>query len=78
MTTETLEAIFEQGAFRLVRPPIIPLRDGQHVRLIVEVDDSSDSVLALAADVYAGLSSQDIAEVEEIALKRGNFFGDHT
>lgn len=33
--------------------------------------------LALAADVYAGLSPQDIAEVEQIALQRRDCFGEH-
>ena len=76
MTTETLDAIFEHGIFRLVRPPSIPLREGQRVRLVVETDESPDAILALAANVYAGLSPQDIMEVEQIALQRRDFFGD--
>lgn len=77
MTTEMLEAIFEHGTFRLVQPPSIPLREGQRVRLIVETEDSPDAILALAAGVYAGLSPQDIAEIERIALQRQDFFGEH-
>ena len=76
MTTETIDAIFEHGTFRLVRPPTIPLRDGQRVRLVVEIEESPDAILALAASVYAGLSPQDITEVEQIALARRDFFGD--
>jgi predicted DNA-binding antitoxin AbrB/MazE fold protein len=76
MTTETIDAIFEHGTFRLVRPPTIPLRDGQRVRLVVETEESPDAILALAASVYAGLSAQDITEVEQIALQRRDFFGD--
>ncbi len=76
MTTETLEAVFEQGVFRLIQPPSIPLRDGQRVRLLIETEESSDAVLALAAKVYEGLSAQDISEVEQIALQRRHFFGD--
>ena len=76
MTSETLDAIFEHGSFRLVRPPSIPLRDGQRVRLVVETDESPDAILALAASVYAGLSPQDITEVEQIAIQRPDFFGD--
>jgi len=76
MTTETIDAIFEHGTFRLVRPPTIPLRDGQRVRLVVETEESPDAILALAANVYAGLSPQDITEVEQIALQRRDFFGD--
>jgi len=76
MTTETLEAIFEHGTFRLVRPPSLPLRDGQRVRLVVETEESPETILTLAASVYDGLSPQDITEVEQIALHRRDFFGD--
>ena len=76
MTTETIDAIFEHGTFRLVRPPTIPLRHGQRVRLVVETEESPDAILALAASVYAGLAPQDITEVERIALQRRDFFGD--
>jgi predicted DNA-binding antitoxin AbrB/MazE fold protein len=76
MTTEAIDAIFEHGTFRLVRPPTIPLREGQRVRLVVETEASPDAILALAANVYAGLSPQDILDVEQIALQRQDFFGD--
>jgi len=36
----------------------------------------SMALLALAASVYAGLSPQDIMDVEKIALQRQDFFGD--
>jgi predicted DNA-binding antitoxin AbrB/MazE fold protein len=76
MTTETLDAIFEHGTFRLVRPPNISLHEGQRVRLVVEIEEPPDAILALAANVYAGLSPQDITEVEQIALQRRDFFGE--
>ena len=76
MTTETLEAIFEHGTFRLIQPSTVSLRDGQRVRLVVETEASSDTILALAASVYDGLSPHDITEVEQIALQRRDFFGD--
>lgn len=37
-------------------------------------DSKINAVLDLAAQVYAGLSDQQIAEIESITLKRGNFF----
>jgi hypothetical protein len=43
---------------------------------VVETEESPDAILALAASVYAGLSAQDITEVEQIALQRRDFFGD--
>ena len=76
MTIQTLDAVFEHGAFRLVEPPSIPLREGQRVRLVVETEESPDAILALAASVYAGLTLQDITEVEQIALQRPDFFGE--
>ena len=75
MTTETLNAIFEHGSFRLVQPPSIPLREGQRVRLVVETEEAPDAILALAASVYAGLTPQDIIEVEQITLERRDFCG---
>ncbi|MDW8405652.1 hypothetical protein [Chloroflexus sp.] len=76
MTTETLDASFEHGAFRLVQPPSIPLREGRHVQLIIETEESPNATLVLAANVYAGLSPQDIAAVEQIALQRRDFCGE--
>jgi predicted DNA-binding antitoxin AbrB/MazE fold protein len=78
MTTETIEAIFEHGTFRFVRPPSIPLHDGQHVRIVIETEESPDTILALAANVYRGLSPEDMTEVEQIATQRQDFFGDDT
>jgi len=77
MTTESLDAIFEHGMFRLVQPPSLPLRDGQRVRLVVDTEESPDDILALAASIYDGLSPQEMAEVEQIALQRRDFFGDN-
>jgi predicted DNA-binding antitoxin AbrB/MazE fold protein len=76
MKTETIEAVFEKGVFHVLRAPRIPLRNGQRVRLVVETAETPDSILALAAGVYEGLSPQDVAEVEQIALRRQGFFGD--
>jgi predicted DNA-binding antitoxin AbrB/MazE fold protein len=75
MATEMIEAIYEDGRFRLVQTPTIPLHDGQRVRLLIETEASPDAILELAANVYAGLSAQDIQEVEQIALQRQDFFG---
>lgn len=75
--TQTLEAIFENGKFRLLEKPAVPLRDGQHVRLTVETEAPPDDVLALAEQVYAGLSDEEVDDVERIALDRGSFFSGH-
>ena len=76
MATQTVDAIFEHGTFRLVQPLAVSLQDGQRVRLVIETNESPETILALAANVYAGLSPQEINEVEQIALQRRDFFGD--
>ena len=70
MMSQTLQAVFENGGFRLLESPTVPLSEGQRVRLIVEPDAAPDDVLALAAQVYDGLSEREIDEIEQIALDR--------
>lgn len=41
--------------------------------LFVAPKMTPDEILGLAAQVYAGLSEQEIADVEKIALDRSNF-----
>jgi predicted DNA-binding antitoxin AbrB/MazE fold protein len=72
--TQTLDAVFEDGKFRLLEKPVVPLHDGQHVRLTVETEAAPDDVLALAEHVYAGLSDEEIDDVERIVLDRRSFF----
>ena len=78
MPKETLEAIYENGVFRPLKLPKIT--EGQQVRLIVEETSRmrTEDILNLAAQVYQGLSEEEIAEIEKIALDRRNFFGDRT
>jgi predicted DNA-binding antitoxin AbrB/MazE fold protein len=75
LMTKELDAIYENGTFRPVGDAKIPLPDGTRVRLSVEsVEPASADVLALAASVYAGLSDEDITEIEQIAMDRSHFF----
>ncbi len=74
MTTQIYEAVFQDGAFRPVRPVSAGIAEGQQVRLVIEVGEERD-VLDLAADVYAGLSEDEVNEVEQIAFDRRDFFG---
>ncbi len=76
--TQTLEAVFENGTFRLLEPPAVPLIEGQHVRLTVETEVALDDILALAEQVYADLADDEVDEVERIALDRRTFFSDRT
>ncbi len=74
--SENLDAVYENGAFRPVNNADVHLCDGARVRLTVEPipENGNHNVLELAAKVYAGLSDEDIADVERIATDRTNFF----
>lgn len=72
--TRTLKAVFEDGKFRPLDPSELPLTEGQRVRIIVETETAPDDLLALAGQVYAGLSEDDIDTIESIALDRRAFF----
>ncbi len=71
-----IEAIYEHGVFKPLEALEIP--DGQHVRLVVETAEAttSEDMLALAAQVYKGLDSEDVDAIEEIACHRRGFFGE--
>jgi len=72
--TQTVEAIYQNGSFRLIRPNNVPLREGQNVRLTIESTEDGDDALALAGEVYEGLSEDEIDEIEQIARDRTDFF----
>jgi predicted DNA-binding antitoxin AbrB/MazE fold protein len=46
MTTQTVEAIYEEGTFRIMQPARVVLREGQRVRLIVESKFSAGDILS--------------------------------
>jgi predicted DNA-binding antitoxin AbrB/MazE fold protein len=69
-----LDAIYENGAFRPLQQGALALADGQRVRITID-DSGVPEALRLAMSVFDGLSDAEIAEVEQIALDRGNFFG---
>jgi predicted DNA-binding antitoxin AbrB/MazE fold protein len=73
----TVDAVYEHGGFRVLNPTPLQLTEGQQVRLIIEGPaESSDGLLDLAAQVYDGLSSEDVDAIERIALDRHDFFGE--
>ena len=75
---ETIDAIYEKGVFRPLKPPNI--FDGLKVRLEVEIlpESSPDDLLELAAQVYDGLSNEQIDEIEQIVLDCRDLFGDRS
>lgn len=74
MNAHTCDAVFENGTFRPLRPQEIDIPEGQRVRLIVEPAATADAILELAAGVYAGLSEEQVHEIEELILSRDGFF----
>ncbi|HEY9853157.1 MAG TPA: antitoxin family protein [Leptolyngbyaceae cyanobacterium] len=76
--TQTIEAIYEKGVFRPLTKPEIA--EGQSVKLIVETASklNPDEMLKLAAQVYEGLSEEEINEIERNVCDRNNFFTENT
>jgi predicted DNA-binding antitoxin AbrB/MazE fold protein len=66
----TVEAIFEDGVFKPVKPP--ELTEGQRVEITVErvAPLAKDDILRIARDVYRGLSASDIEDLEQLAHHR--------
>lgn len=72
--TRILEAVYEDGVLRPLEDPGLE----EHQRVLLEIriepqDLPSSSPLAAWHRVYEGLSEDDIAEVEAIALDRSRF-----
>jgi len=73
---QAIDAVYEHGTFRVLNASAPLLEEGQRIRLIIEtVAEIPEDLLSLAAQVYDGLSSEEIDEVEHIALDRRDFFG---
>jgi predicted DNA-binding antitoxin AbrB/MazE fold protein len=69
---ESIDAIYEHGVFKPLKR--LNISDGMRVRLIVETVSEADEMIALATQVYDGLSEKDIDEIEQIASDRRDFF----
>ncbi|MGH7961308.1 MAG: antitoxin family protein [Candidatus Binatia bacterium] len=68
-----LEAIYESGVFK----PLETIHLSEHQRVLLTIHsllaDSPHTKLEAWQQVYAGLSDQDITEIEAIALDRSRF-----
>ncbi len=76
MATETIEAVYEHGSFRPIAPVDMNFTEGQKVRLVVEQIGDPDDILALAVQVYEGLSDEQIDSIEQLSRRGENFFGE--
>ena len=73
--TQTIEAIYQNGIFKPLNPVSEEIAEGEKVTLVVELEEINP-IMKLAENFYEGLSEDDIAEIEKVALDRSNFFGD--
>jgi len=67
------EAVYEDGVLKPLEDPGLPDHHRFSVRVQELGEKRADDYLAAWHRVYAALSDEDIAEVEEIALDRGRF-----
>jgi predicted DNA-binding antitoxin AbrB/MazE fold protein len=74
--SKTIEAVFTHGAFHPASVLDLPFSEGQKVRLVVEPMGKADEILALAAEVYEGLTNDQIDEIEKLVHRREDFFGE--
>ena len=78
MVSQTIDAIYEHGVFRIIDTDRADMPEGQRVRLTVEPLEGSQDSLELLRSVYEGLSDEEIDQVEEIILDRGNWSRDRS
>ncbi len=78
MIQQTVEAIFENGVFRPLDRVDETISEGQQVQLLIQMPETPEDILALAEEVYTGLTDAEIDEIEQIALDRQDFFRERT
>ncbi len=74
MTAETIEAVYKDGGFHPISTAGVNLIEGQKVRIMVEPVEDPDDILALATQVYDGLSEDQINLIEGHIQRRKDFF----
>jgi predicted DNA-binding antitoxin AbrB/MazE fold protein len=73
---QDLDAVYHDGVFEPLTTPTLP--EGAHVHLRVENAVQGENSLSLASQVYEGLTVEQIAEIEVIALDRSRFMARST
>ena len=73
--TQTLDAVFKDGSFKPLNNGSLPFAEGQRVKLTVETPaETQHDLIELAAQVYDGLTEEEVNDVERLALDRSSFF----
>lgn len=75
---QTIKARYHGGVLQPLEP--LALADDAEVQVTVDTDFTigAEEILRRAAQVYQGLSADDITQVESIALDRQHFFREPT
>ena len=73
---QDLDAVYHDGVFEPLTAPTLP--EGPRVHLRVESAVEGEDSLFLASQVYEGLTAEQIAEIEAIALDRSRFMARST
>jgi hypothetical protein len=73
MSNRQLLATYTNGVFRPIDSESLGLTEGQQVMLEVEAIDRATYILGLARDIYAGLSDEEINEIEQASRHRPLF-----
>lgn len=72
---QVIEAIYEQGVLRPLTPINLPEKQRVNLRIHVLNRQAALRIIEQMGKVYEGLSDQDVAEIETMALDRSDFFG---
>ena len=68
-----VEAVYENGVLTPLEPLDLPECKRLTITIRLPATEGADEVLNAWQQVYEGLSEQEIAEIEDIALDRGHF-----
>jgi len=78
MPNKKILATYTGGVFQPIDPDSLELSDGQNVTLEVTPIDRATYIRALAREVYAGLSEEEITAIEQEYRRRPLFSNEET
>ncbi len=71
---KTISAIYQDGVLKPLEPLDLPERQQVQLTVSMPADEHVQDPLSAWQTVYQGLSAQEVADVERIALDRSEFF----
>ncbi|MDH5667624.1 MAG: antitoxin family protein [Nitrospira sp.] len=71
---QTIKARYHDGVLQPLEPLTLADEAEVHITVDTGITVSAEEILQHAARVYHGLTAEDVAEVEAIALDRQHFF----